>query len=836
MIFETDLNYQTIENASEEQLFAYIKENFVSPNISYIDGMSFERSVKIMKVLCNKMLKITPSPEQWVFLLADCERLLCEACAGAGKTTMAQLRSVKDKIIHGLAGHNILALAYNTHAVEDMKSRHDFIIRKLNNLNIPELRRDANLSCHTFHSFCKSWVEDYIDRFKITNLNSYLMTETDRHEAMQLAVGSFKKQTGSNIYVNDAIIEAFLSVYSYIQETLREERPEEWKLCPSMSDLAEFSTDKIKDIFGRYNKWKSLKRKMDFSDLVNHMYELCCDKDILRRIRTNYQVFILDEYQDFTPSMLRIIKIIMEGDDSLGISPFNEGRLTCIGDGDQSIYGFRGTDPDNCVRFKEMYNTPGHVVKVTAMSENRRCPSEIIDYAKTVIESNSRRINKPIRAIKSGGQVKVSKYYSVTEEMDSLIKKVKTIAPSMYHNTCICYRNQSSSFMLGLRLAEANIPFRIAKGHAPLTDTLSQSIFDVLNMLSYPDIQNYIERALYKVVPKSSTFTRATIHDILDAEKESMSKTGEFRPFYDLDYPTATNAINGFAEAIQHLKLARNMHRYNKPMSAYVPGIIHLIRKYYLDWQLTKSNILTKEYIDYITAWFSRDICYDDFMKQYHKLLNDMEEESDRICLTTFHGLKGLEFTNMFIIDLNDTIFPGTELNQSKDLTANQKDVLECEARRLFYVALTRSKENLDLYFDVEVPSRYIRFFTENTGLAEAYNNYLKEENGYLISNVEDNADISSEDIDSLNDFDDLADDFESPEIPLVVEAEPGPTEVLSDLVEQPTSFFDQALIAETEKENRLRATYGNENYDKISTKSTVRNILDRVLSEGNHI
>lgn len=829
MIFETDVDYDKLYSFTEDELFQYTKENFVSPNITYPEGYSFEKSAKIMKVVCEKMLHIKPSPEQWVFLLADSERLLCEACAGAGKTTMAQLRVVKDKLVHNVAGINILALAYNTHAVEDMKLRHDYIIRAINNLKINDLHRDPNICCYTFHSFCKSWMEDYLTDFGVTNKNGYLLSESERHAAMQMAVSALKKKLQINPFTTDATSDSLLSLYSYTRETLTESTPSAWNMCPNIKDLSVFTLDQISMIFEFYERYKNLKHKMDFTDLINNMYILCKRADVMERIRANYQYFIIDEYQDMTPSMLRIVKLILEGDVELGIPPYNDSRLTCIGDGDQSIYGFRGTDPDNCIRFKETFCSPGHWVKVTAMSENRRCPSEIIKYARAVIESNTLRITKPVKSIRDGGSVDVYKYSSCDDEMSKLIQKLKSVPLEQLRQTCICYRNQSSSYMLGLALAKAGVPFKMIKGHRPLSDRFSSSVFDVLNMLSYPDIADYVDKALYKVIPKSSQFTRLTISDILKRETEAGKYSGEHKLFTQLDFPISATSLNGFKDALAILDTARLLHRNNKPMSTYLPDIIKLVRKYYLDWQLAKEGVLSEEYVEYVTAWFSRDISYDDFMKQHRKLLEDVEETArNGVYCTTLHGLKGLEFENVFIIDLNDGIFPGTELSQSESLSVQQKDVLECEARRLFYVALTRSKQNLCIYFDADTPSRYIRFFTPNKGLAETYQNYMHETDGFLVTNMSD----STDDLDSLlEDANDL--DLDN----LLNTASDVISDVSTSFTEPPqnTDVFRQ-LVEKTQKQDeRLREQLGEHNFAMIQHKSRIKNIVDRVLSEGSN-
>lgn len=851
MIFETDLDYSRLDGFTEEELLQYIRDNFISPNIKYNSGFSFKKTAKLMKAICG-MLGIAPSNEQWVFLLADCERLLCEACAGAGKTTMAQLRSIKDKLVHRITGNNILALAYNTHAVEDMKAKHSAIITRINHTNIPDITRDTQLCCHTFHSFCKSWVEDYTERFGIQNKNAYLMSDADKYEAMRMALESFKKQTGKNLFVSDVMISSMLSLYSFTKETLTETKQDAWKLCPNISDVSMLTTDEIAKIFTMFNKWKKLKHKLDFSDLVDDMYILCTDPAVMKRIRANYQVFILDEYQDFTPSMLRIVKLIMEGDSTFGIEPFYNSRLTCIGDGDQSIYGFRGTDPDNCIRFKDTFNSPNQMVKVTAMSENRRCPEEILECARPVIESNAMRINKPIRSIHTGGHVEINNYHNATDEMNLIVNKLKLISAAEYKDTCICYRNQSSSFMLGLNLVQSGIPFHVAKGHTPLTDKLSQTLFEVLNMLSYPDVTSYVDRALYKVLPKSTTFTKSSISTLLSEEEINRKNGGDPNLFYQLPFPDTAIKITGFTDALQMLAKARMLHRNNKPMSLYVPDLITLIRKYYLDWQMSKSGAISDEYLAFISAWFGRSISYDDFMKEYRKILQNMEDNVGKgVCLTTFHGLKGLEFKNVFIIDLNDNIFPGTELQQAANLSVEQKDRLECEARRLFYVALTRSKHRLELFFDAELPSRYLRFFTKNTGLAKNYTDYLIDSSGYLIASVDNKADIQDDDpVASINPDVDLdldlditldtnIDDIDITDIDIGsleindidVEAESGEY-IKDDMRIQPAETQSQVFNKIINADQQLQEVVGNENYEFIKNKTVVKSILSRFLSE----
>lgn len=830
-VYKTDLDYEFLGRASVEEIVPYVKENFVAPRFLESPVFKFKKRQRVLAAICS-MLGISPNNEQWVFLLAECDRLLCEACAGAGKTTMAQLKLVDAKITHNIPGRNILAIAYNKHAVRDMENRHADIMVRLGQMNIPELKRDREIMCDTFHAFCKQWVWDYLPEFGLDpNKKNQIVLSDSSGEPRIFMRTSCETYRGlhpdEKIFFSDGIYDALLSLYSFCHETITVDEPEAWRTSSAMNDLKEIPIPTIKSIFKLYEKLKKLKRKMDFQDMVDRMWELCQRPEFMRRLRTNYKVILVDEYQDITPAMLRILKIIMEGDESLGIPPFYEGQLICIGDGDQSIYGFRGTDPDNCIRFKDAYCNPDMVVRITSMSENRRCPTNIIDVARSIIESNDKRINKPILSIRDGGEVHVHEYSTLAGEMDMLINELKVVPSDILDDCCVCYRNNSSSYMLLVKLIEAGIPVRLSKSCYPLlSDSLSTSILGVLNMLSYPDNIEYIRRNLFKVLPKSSKFHKAAIDQLLDEEEERRKSGAEHRRFWELDYTTEYTSINGFKEAMQMLSQAYSLHRRNAEMAKYVPQVIKLIRTYYLNWIMTKGTSLADDYIAYLGDFFGQPVSYDNWMIQLKKLRDDLDKNKNHgIYLTTFHSLKGLEFSRVYAIDLNDMVFPGSDLNMSDKLTQAQKDTIENEARRLFYVTVTRAKEQLHLYFDRECPTRYIRFFKENQGIAKHYKDYLgdrsfDEQNGFLVyrPDSDDDEELS---LDLDLDLDEPLD---------VPDADVQPSAVAKSSHFAVGGISD--LISEMEQSSeRLQQNLGDERYQAVKDKPHVKSLLDRIMN-----
>lgn len=872
MNYKTDLDYDLLQNHKIEELLQDIKNKFVSERFISNPNYFFMRRFKMLQAICN-MLRIVPSNEQWYFLLTDADRLLCEACAGAGKTTMAQLKLVDAKLSQNIPGLNILALAYNNHAVNDMVSRHDQIIQRINNLKVPGLSRDRNICCHTFHSFCMSWVQDYPDVFNI-DPKKYLLADSGVHEAMRFAAETYsKKNPDLKLFIGDNIVSALISLYNFAKETLTMDDVDAWNMCSSISELSSLSIQTIVSIFNLYDNLKRIKRKMDFTDVIEGMYTLCKKPEVMRRLRANYKIMLVDEYQDITPIMLRVIHIFMEGDPEFGIEPYYDGQLICIGDGDQSIYGFRGTDPDNCIRFRHSYEREGSKVVVTSMSENRRCPSNIIDAARKIIESNDRRIEKPIRSIRDGGEIKIKTYISQEDQMNQLISALRSKPQDSLASTCVCYRNLSSSYMLTVKLAERGIPFRIGRGNMPLTDKLSQSIFEVLDMLSYPDNLTYVGKALYKVLPKSAKFTKATITAILEDEERSRKNKGDIHRFWELNFPEQVWQINRFEEALMLLKTCYMMHRKNESMSDYVPHLIKLINLYYLSWQMQKGPSLGEEYMQYIEAWFSRSISYDSFMLSYKKLQESLKENTSKgVYITTLHGLKGLEFDDVHVIDLSDAIFPGTELNISKNLTQAQKDILENEARRLFYVTITRTRLNLSLYFNAEDPTRYVRYFRTNEGIANTYDVYLADaskyttEGGFIVAksepadtSVDNQSKTSVSDIDAVDDM--LLDDsllsgtdleegtqlFSETFPPLVEEAltqqkQEEETSQSKINVKDKASFtkimYGEGSVQEmveyySERDAKIKQDIGESNYRQIESKDTLKCVIDYLSKRG---
>lgn len=822
--YKTDVDYKKLVEIGGDfnALIEYIKTNFYCEDAKFVYPLAAR--AKIMRGLC-KAIGLAPSNEQYVFILSTVHRLLCEACAGAGKTTMAIMRLIDNIICNRVPGLDVLAIAFNSHAVVDMKDKFLRIARIVNSTNIPNLHLDTNIRCMTFHAWCNMWVEEYKD--KVSKFPMLLFKEGEETRMMSAAVRGVAKTMKKEVFISDAVVDSFMALYSYACATLSKEDPSVWKVSSVYADLKDFSDSEMLAVLHSYDRGKKLRHRMDYPDMLEYMYQIMQDPQVTERIRSNYKVMLFDEYQDDAPAMLRIIKLLTEGDPELNIPRYNDCYLTCIGDGDQSIYKFIGTDSDNCLRFRTMFNDEGKAdndVRISSMSINRRCRQNILDKAKVVIESNSERIQKPISSLKEGGEVKVFNYVSVNSEMELLIRELKKLSSDELMSSCVCYRNRSSSSHLVMSLLEESVPFNMQRGVKPFSDLYTKAIDDVLELILNPDSLIAMQNGLYKCVPKSSKLKKETLNTMFEAlktkrDKGTLQESEMHKKFFDFDWSN-WESIAGFRDAMDILRRAFISARQGQQMSVYMPDVIQLVRKYYVDW--LKKDKITDEYMAKVTKWYTRNIQYHDFERERKKQVKFIEDnEGAGVYLTTFHGLKGLEFDRVYVIDLDDMIFPGSELNRTSGLNADQLSSVELEARRLMYVVCTRPKDELNLFFSKSSPTRYIKYFVDDPTLTAAYAALSKqssdsEETGFIFAE-------GDEPIDELPDESNLFFDED------VFRSNVGDA-LFGDLDKAPEEFTESRIEEESRK--ALKDNLGS-NFESVSTKPRTQDMLEIILERS---
>lgn len=681
-------------------------------------------------------------------LCAEPKAQLVLSIAGGGKTTGAQLKAICEKIWRksklnpevGMRGNNILCLVYNRHNVQPMIDKHRELVSRLRLANITGLDIDDNINASTMHSFCDQWRKEHVAALGLMGYT--LLTDDESERLLQkVAARVFQKY---EIKDKNNVIPNILSLHNLAKESL----------C-SISDLQgtdkfidiELDAEVLEEIAEHYEKMKKLKKKYDFTDMLVGVYKLfVAHPEIVEDVQRYYDYIIADEVQDFTPIMLKILHILI-----------SDGTpLMCIGDDDQSIYKFRGADIYHTLHFSEEFDGG----EVYLLSRNRRCRENILKLGNQVISENKLRYKKQMRGVKPDGVVEYIPYNSVESENLNVFSRIKTLSEPQLNDSVVCYRERISSIMLTELLEESKIPFHVISGYGAFSHELYSHVIHVLNLLESP-LDSYCLLNLYKCTPMKKSQVQQALG--FDPERGRFGSDIEKIHFSKIDFGTAMN-IRGLDKDIEFLaQVSAIMPK--APMNTYFDELFKRIKKYFWNYQKSVRG-LPEVYDDFIEnkiyKIFNVDKTYAEVFTEFTKRkefckINQVQKYG--LAISTFHGLKGLEYSNVFILDLDDMIFPNFSYIERKGYDEATKQLLkECETC-LYYVAVTRAKDNLYLYYNEASPSRYVSLYNPDLkarGLGNITEtaNYMQLFEDTASTKVEHKEAVSDGDFDSFDTFD----------------------------------------------------------------------------------
>lgn len=736
---EIDYDYLSTIEGDSDALYEYIEREFVQDIYKKKKGHPFKNKCKGMQQIC-KILGLEPSPDQFIFVMAEYKYINNQAVAGAGKTTFSQLRAIKEKFINGLQGSEILSIAYNRRAAEDMKIRHATLIGKLNEkYKGTGFNLDPYIETYTYHAFANFLVDEYKSEYAskmgvMLKDRDYLIMDSEVRNLMNQAVTRFFKMNctessmeekfrkASNQYISDLV-----SMYAWRTETLNYDYDGADKANGYKNIIEVFgNNDNMDLIFQHYKNLKSERCVCDYSDLLDFSYILLCQKPVMDRIRKLFKYIIFDEFQDTSNNMFRSIALICKGDKSLGI-PESDIKLTVIGDSDQMLYSFRGVDLSTSLNFKEVFGEDQS--KILSMAINRRCLQPIVELSSSIIQNNKMRIIKPVLSNRPvslepddlgkpfeecrSKAINSMTYKNESEYIDKIVSDLRNMSSLELGETAIIYRNRISSVMIARRLFIENIPFKVSRGISPYQDALSRAILDSLALLSNPTNSVVASNSLPRLLPKSKGITNLYIRDVCKRERLRFSadKDALLLNFWDYRFNIPENNVN-FWNRLQKLRELSLRVKKGEYMTTLIPDLLEMIDMRSLQF----SDSMPPEYVvPDIISDFKVDESYRDFFSDLTRKLEDFKERSNSfhaVELTTFHSTKGLEFNNVYIIDLEDGQFPGRELDECDGDSARIAEAIE-SCRRLLYVAVTRARNNLVLFISANNPCRFISEFPD---------------------------------------------------------------------------------------------------------------------------
>ncbi len=453
----------------------------------------------------------------------------------------------------------------------------------------------------------------------------------------------------------------------------------------------------IRFLMTEYQNYLTEFKQLDFDDITLLCGRLLSeDNTFLGRWQKQFRYIMIDEFQDIAPQQYRIIQMLAEP----------ENNLFVVGDDDQSIYRFRGASPKSMLRFREDYPKARQIL----LDVNYRCHKQIVEASLAVIEENAERFPKKIKASHEKGDGIDCKLFPSRKEEEQYLLRLFAgqKEEGTLERSCAIFRTNYECALFAQVLEQAKIPYTLKE-----VPNSRFSHFIIQDLLAYLKLaQGSRERRLFlRIMNRPLRYIRreSLMHEIVREE--------EWMDYYR-NVPSIRDEIERLFAVLKSLKG-------RKPYLA-----VHYIRKvvgydaYLMDKygreQAKELQQAADEFQDFLKP-FACCQEVDDYISQYEESLrkqreksrNNQGKEQEGIMLMTMHASKGLEFDRVYL--------PGCEEGKIPSKKAATPDDIE-EERRLFYVAMTRAKEELILTAvkgetGKELPSRFLKPICENKTL-----------------------------------------------------------------------------------------------------------------------
>lgn len=695
------VSYENVDDFDIDKILSIVTESNLVPKA--------KNRFKLLELIYTKIFNFSLEKDLILSVLDESNHKMILAPAGSGKTTtiagaeiILQKLCRKSVLTDGLIqGGNMLYLVYNKGNVKDIKARHTELVSKVRlsgMTGIEYLNDDLNVS--TLHSFCSSWILEpaYMKMCKLER-NNLITDEGEELNLMFNAANTVIKSNPYGITMKEISTSNLTGLYNYKRESLLDF--DDLELNDKFIDL-NLPIELIEKIFNTYEITKKMKKKYDYTDqllIFNNLISGVYDSNnehiqILDRLNRCYEYIAADELQDFTPLMMEILVKISK-----------KVRLTCIGDDDQSLYEFKGADCNNILKFQDRYPDS----KVFLLKTNRRCPKNIVDLSKFVISSNKNRFMKDIKSVKPSGVIEYRPYSDRRGQLLSVINEIKSMSDLEKSSTCICYRNQSCSSELSNLLMESGIHFHILSGIQPFSYGLYRTMVEILRMLSSGS-SKVLNLNLYKCLPiTKDEVNRALQYDPI---KRVFKDNNYIMHLSEIDFGNKHNNQTFSNNLNWLIYVSKNIE--SMKLSEYFPRLLTMVKSYYWDYLVNVTKLDTetdKSFTNSVSRYFNVEKPFPVKFIEYERDKASIEQDqrgSKGVCISTFHSLKGLEFDNVILIDLQESIFPNSAGIDSRPYPSNIKMKLKEGENRLFYVAITRPRKKLIMYYHKTDPSLFI--------------------------------------------------------------------------------------------------------------------------------
>lgn len=582
------------------------------------------------------------------------------AGAGSGKTKVLTHKIAYLIGEKGVHPWDILAITFTNKAANEMKERIEGLVG--------EAAKDIWMG--TFHSICVRILRRFIDRIGFDS--SFIIFDTSDQKT--LVKGCLK-----DLAIDDKMFtdRAVLSEISNAKNEMLE--PEQYQARAN----GDFRKEKIASVYNLYQKRLRENNAIDFDDIINYTIKILMEnEDVLEYYSNKFKYVLVDEYQDTNKAQFTLVTMFAS----------KNGNITVVGDNDQGIYSFRGADISNILNFERDF--PG--TKIIKLEQNYRCTGNILKAANSVIKNNEVKYKKELWTQNEEGNL--PRVYQAQNEYDEgtyIVEQIEHLRREEYYkysDFAILYRMNTQSRAIEDILRRENIPYKIIGGLKFYERKEIKDIIAYLRLIQNSNDNLSLKRIINEPKRGIGKTSLDKVEQVAEANGISMYEIIKNAEQYGLNrvYLNSREFINCIEELkakkdeltiSELIKLTLKKSGYTKALEN-ENTVEAENRIENLDEFLTVAIEFEEEEAENSLSTFLEGITLSSD-------IDDLEEGEEYVTLMTLHSAKGLEFPVVFLVGMEEGIFPGYKsISEPKELE---------EERRLCYVGITRAKENLFL-------------------------------------------------------------------------------------------------------------------------------------------
>ncbi|MFA7559331.1 MAG: UvrD-helicase domain-containing protein [Sphaerochaeta sp.] len=619
----------------------------------------------------DHLLKQLNEPQREA-VLENSRPLLMLAGAGSGKTRVITTKIAYAIEVLKIPPYKILAVTFTNKAASEMKERVEAMLG-----DNPEAR-DCNI--RTFHSF-GAWLLRRFGSEIGLGTNFTIYDDADSLSLLATLYPAYKKRE----------LEPVMKRISAAKDRM---------LSPSAAMKA-FHTDLLfKQMYERYEAKLRDVGNLDFADLIGRSIELLQNAPHVQEwVHSRFSMVMVDEYQDSNTAQFLLLKLLVGPSSFVGV----------VGDDDQSIYRFRGAEVKNILTFGSSFPK----TRTIMLEQNYRSTTHILAVANSVISKNTNRHEKNLWTDNEDGPK--PRLYYVQDEEDEARRIVTLLREDHgYNNSAVLYRTNAQSIAFETVFKRYGIPYKVVGALQFYEREEVKDVLALLYLLTNPKDEVSFRRIINKPargigpgsVEKILTYAVQSGGDLLEAVKLAVDEKS-----------LSAKAAQGAANVVRFIEEGRRFIIDGN----LVDGATFLIREsglydYYQeqDYLNTTAKIGNLEAL--VNALSTYDSSFDGLLMFLEQLTldrttlgSDDPRDKEGVTLITMHNTKGLEFDRVFVVGLEEQLFPGRQSESDEDIQ---------EERRIFYVAVTRARKELYLFSakvrriwgktSFQTPSRFI--------------------------------------------------------------------------------------------------------------------------------